>query len=754
MILTKDQEQGLKTALARYKEGAPFVTISGYAGTGKAQPVDTIIPTPEGEKRLGDIKVGDWVFDNNGIPTKVLGVYPQGTIDNYKLTFSDGRSAYCGIDHLWTCNRKGKVFTISVREMLEKGVKNYTAFNDHTSYNFSIPCITVPVRYNPLKPLDMSPYAAGVLLGLMNTSTYDEEKQTITYLTNGRSIVIEQMKDIIAEVLDAECIKDTYRKTSFYFKLKDFDSKSDAYKQDFLTIIKEKKLPENYVFSNASDRFEILQGFFDIAARVNPGRGATFFVVRNAATKEQDFFYRQILKILYSLSYVGSYIKVENAANPGMHLSIYRSDRPWQRLLKNSPYRDRAVEIDKKRPFAFYRQASIKTIEKMPEPVEMVCIYVDNYEHLYLTENFVVTHNTTLVKTLVQSLPGINPDTDVCYSAYTGKACQVLAKMGNKNTCTLHRLLFDYRPKITGGFIRIPRPRLDYPVVVVDECSMLSQEFVNMLLSYPDVFVIFLGDPFQLPPIKKDEGNYLLDNPHVFLSEIMRQEKDNDIVDLTMRIRANEYIKPQDGENVKVFTKKELNTGMLEWADIIICATNATRNKINRQMRELRGYGQQPCEGEKVICLQNNWDRFSIENTEPLVNGLVGYLSNVYTSFNPIPSFFNYSEPSIQTVVGNFVSETGENYGQITMDKKQFDKAEESLDWKTKFKLGKSKYKSLIPEQFTYGYAITAHRAQGSQWEKVLVIEENFPFESEIHFRWLYTSCTRASQKLVVINNR
>jgi ATP-dependent exoDNAse (exonuclease V) alpha subunit len=282
---------------------------------------------------------------------------------------------------------------------------------------------------------------------------------------------------------------------------------------------------------------------------------------------------------------------------------------------------------------------------------------------------------------------------------------------------------------------------------------MLPQEFVNMLLSYPDIFVIFLGDPFQLPPIKKDEGNHLLDNPHVFLSEIMRQEKDNDIIDLTMRIRAGELINPQNGNNVKVFNKKDLNTGMLEWADIIICATNATRNKINKQMRELKGFGAEPCEGEKVICLQNNWDRFSLENTEPLVNGLVGYISNVYTSFNPIPSFFNYSEPSIPTIVGKFVSETGEDYGQITMDRKQFDKGEESLDWKVKYKLGKSKYKSLIPEQFTYGYAVTCHKSQGSQWEKVLVIEEKFPFEGEEHSRWLYTACTRSSDKLVLIRN-
>lgn len=215
----------------------------------------------------------------------------------------------------------------------------------------------------------------------------------------------------------------------------------------------------------------------------------------------------------------------------------------------------------------------------------------------------------------------------------------------------------------------------------------------------------------QLPPVKKEDTNYLLDSPHIFLSEIVRQEKDNDIIDLSMRIRAGEYIKPQDGVNAKVFPKKGLNTGMLEWADIIICATNATRNRINQQMRELKGFGDKPCDGEKIICLQNNWEKVSLNGEEPLVNGLVGYISNVYTSFNPIPPFFRSEISTIPTIVGNFVSETGEDYGQITMDRNQFDKGEETLDWKTNYRLGKSKYKSLIPEQFTYGYAITAHKS-------------------------------------------
>ena len=386
-------------------------------------------------------------------------------------------------------------------------------------------------------------------------------------------------------------------------------------------------------------------------------------------------------------------------------------------------------------------------------------IAVDRYtagERYTTIAGYAGTGKSYLVKALIQCLPGIDPEKDVVYCALTGKACQVLAKMGNKNISTLHRLLFAYIPLPRGGFKKIPREQLDYKIVVVDECSMVPQEFVDLLLRHR-IYIIFLGDPFQLPPIEKDRGNNLLNYPHIFLTEIIRQEKDNDIIDLSFKIRNGENIKPQDGKNAKVFRKGDLNTGMLLWADIILCATNKTRIALNNQIRNLKGFGEDPENGDKIICLQNNWERFAIdENNEssfgdPLVNGCIGYLYNPYLSFNPIPKRCYSSINSIPTVVGKFVSEIGQDYGILTMDKKQFTSGEETLDWKTKYSLGKGKDKQLIPEQFTYGYAITTHKSQGSSWPNVLVIEENFPVEAEEHRRWVYTSLTRASDKVVFI---
>lgn len=86
------------------------------------------------------------------------------------------------------------------------------------------------------------------------------------------------------------------------------------------------------------------------------------------------------------------------------------------------------------------------------------------------------------------------------------------------------------------------------------------------------------------------------------------------------------------------------------------------------------------------------------------------------------------------------------------MDKKMILTGEKSLDWKTAYKLNKSwKTKHLIPLEFAYGYAITCHKAQGSEWDKALVREEGFPFAREEHARWLYTAATRAASRLVLI---
>lgn len=356
---------------------------------------------------------------------------------------------------------------------------------------------------------------------------------------------------------------------------------------------------------------------------------------------------------------------------------------------------------------------------------------------------------STLVKFIIEALQ-VDPD-QVVYTSFTGKACQVLQKKGNKNVCTLHKLLYESIPKPDGTFFRKIREFIEYDIVVVDEVSMAPKELMDVLFNFP-VYVICLGDPFQLPPVDKNADNHLLDHPHIFLNEIMRQAEESEIIRLSMAIREGKIIDYYKGKEVQILRRNELTTGMYEWADQILVATNDTRKRINSEMRTLLGKSGDPQDGDKVICLRNYWEKFS-DNDNPLVNGTIGTIHNTFSSFVTFPpTIRDLEHRKIDVLIAQFVSDSNEDYGILDMDKQMIITGNGVLDWKEKYQIGKNDLtKSLIPYEFTYGYAITGHKAQGSEWDKVLVIEEKFPFDKEEHARWLYTCVTRASEKLVLI---
>ena len=388
---------------------------------------------------------------------------------------------------------------------------------------------------------------------------------------------------------------------------------------------------------------------------------------------------------------------------------------------------------------------------KQEEGLKLCIKKFKNKEKYCIISGYAGTGKSTLVKFIIEALAdyGIDPDEDVVYSTFTGKAAQVLLAKGNKEVSTLHRLLYEHYPRPDGTFIRKKRPSIPYKIVVVDEVSMAPKELMQLLFTHP-VFIIALGDPFQLPQIDKDQDNGLLYQPDIFLDEIMRQELESDIIKLSMQIRNYEPIKYKQGNDVIIIPNKELNTGMLQWADQILVGTNATRVMINNQVRDLIGRGDRPEEGDKVICLRNYWDVLA-DNGDPLVNGTIGFLDSPYETFNRTPYWIGGGQ-SIKVLNSNFVSDTNANFGRLQMDEKQILTGERCLDYKTIFRLHKSlKYAHIVPMEFTYGYAITGHKAQGSQWNNVLVLEERFPFDKEEHARWLYTCVTRAIDKLVLI---
>ena len=264
------------------------------------------------------------------------------------------------------------------------------------------------------------------------------------------------------------------------------------------------------------------------------------------------------------------------------------------------------------------------------------------------------------------------------------------------------------------------------------------------------MYVIYLGDPFQLPPIDEKADNHLLDKPHIFLDEIHRQAQESEIIRLSMDIREQKPLTLFDGKDVKIIGKNDLVDGMLLWADQVLCAKNATRASLNRAMRELEGYDGDPKEGDKIICLRNYWETLD-GNGDALINGTIGRLGKNYSQLLSYP-YFVHGGGKFTSLRADFETETGSTFTSLNMDKKMILSETKSLTPQVEYALAKNrKFKHIIPKEFAYGYAITCHKAQGSQWPNVLVIEENFPFDKTEHARWLYTAITRAENKCIIV---
>ena len=394
--------------------------------------------------------------------------------------------------------------------------------------------------------------------------------------------------------------------------------------------------------------------------------------------------------------------------------------------------------------------------EKQEKGLELAVQRYLNKEKITIIAGYAGTGKSTLIKYIIQEIKAKDnsiSDSDIVYTAFTGKACQVLLKKGNKNVSTLHKLMYKSTLLPNGTFIKKLVTSIPYKIIIVDELSMVPLEMMKTLLSF-NVYVIACGDPYQLPPIDKNADNHLLDTPHIFLDEVMRQEQESEIVRMSMMIREgrSDFSEFRDGKDIKIFNKNDISIGMMMWADQVICATNNTRKHLNDEVRKYLGHGDEPEDGDKIICLRNYWDILS-DNETPLVNGTIGQLIDCYDSFRYLPKYTGSKNGNKKIIYTNGNLCCGdETYSNLKMDKNQLITGESCLDQKTKYILTKNcMTHNLIPLEFTYGYAITGHRAQGSEYEKVLVVEEKFPFDREEHLRWLYTCSTRSSDKLVLI---
>lgn len=356
------------------------------------------------------------------------------------------------------------------------------------------------------------------------------------------------------------------------------------------------------------------------------------------------------------------------------------------------------------------------------------------------------TGKTTMLKFLLDSQNVDGPYLAPC--AYTGKAASVLRAKGVSNAKTIHSTIYKPAEDENGKthFQSIPKHELACDGFLIDEASMVSAEILDDLKSF-NLPIVAIGDPGQLPPISPKDVN-LMQNPDYVLEKIHRQAEGNPIIQYATEVRlgmgnyrALRSAHSEQGsldviDRYYVVTDKEWL-----WPDIVICAFNKTRAAVNFQQRRRRGIGQNADDKmpirvfERIICLQNDTDL-------GVFNGMMGTVLDIVDVGRRL-LLMRGADPYEQAFLSCKVQWDGEDVARA-MDISTFAVGVEKIAGAPELMGHRSR---LVLAD--YGYAVTCHKAQGSQWDKVLVINEEAG-DLWDQKRWLYTAVTRAAKQLVV----
>ncbi|MCZ7857048.1 MULTISPECIES: ATP-dependent DNA helicase [Agrobacterium] len=341
------------------------------------------------------------------------------------------------------------------------------------------------------------------------------------------------------------------------------------------------------------------------------------------------------------------------------------------------------------------------------------------------------TGKTTLAKHFAENVDG-----EVLFAAFTGKAAQVLRSRGATNARTIHSLI--YRPRgeetvedeETGKTSVAPMfsinrqsPLAKAALIIIDECSMVDEQLGRDLMSFGTPILV-LGDPGQLPPVSGG-GFFTEQEPDYLLSEIHRQAKDNPIIHLAMDVREGREIMRGDYGSAQVISKSEVTQSLVLDADQVLVGTNRTRRRYNQRLRELKGFtADYPQSGDKLVCLRN----------DPAKGLLNGSLWQVMSSSRETV------KPGINLMIRPEDDDMDRGAAKIKLLKAAFEDVETEIPWSTR-----KRY-----DEFDFGYALTVHKAQGSQWNNVVLFDESYAFRDSRE-RWLYTAITRAAETLTIV---
>lgn len=411
-------EERLQTSIAGLNDpNKPMATLlfTGSTGTGKSLRDDAMIPvwTSDGSKaykRNGDLEVGDYVFSEHGKPIKVLGVFPQGEQDVYRLSFGDGRYVDASADHLWSVYKhslrpESKPIVLTTLELLNSDyLRHYEKRKNVAKYSVKM---NAAVEW-PFKEYEVDPYVVGAFIG--NGCLTLKALQ----LSSDDEFVVNKVADLIGSkpvskpgcyswfFENTEAGRAKYLQTRKFFET--VPGLTGVYSAD-------RRLPETYMQGSIEQRWALIHGLFDTDGSISRGKNG-----RRALSYSSSSIglLEDIQRVLWSLG-VSSSLKFYERKARGKR--IYNSEG---RLIIKVPHERKAdfFTLPRKKEVAFEASQAVRTrrhnhdfiklakIEKLPEKAKMTCIYVDSDSHLYLTDQFVVTHNTEVSKQLTKLLFG------------------------------------------------------------------------------------------------------------------------------------------------------------------------------------------------------------------------------------------------------------------------------------------------------------------------------------------------------------
>lgn len=366
----------------------PAYRLKGYMldagpGTGKAQPLWAKIKAPGGWVDMGDIQVGDQVIARDGTPTTVTGVFPQGKKDIFRVSFADDRYAECCADHLWEIHNGDK------RDHLAKSVVSTTelmALLEKHPGRIYVPL--AESEQSSVVELPVNPYLLGVLIGdgcLKEKSVYlstpDQE-----ILDSVAALLPESIEVVHAEKYDYRL----QRKVEFR------DTKENV----LMTSLRrldlmgcrsyEKFIPEAYLSASHEQRLHLLQGLMDTDGYVDMGGNCSYSTSSEQLAFDIQYLVRSLGGIASIRAKKPTYTHNGEKRQGRLSYTVrIRHKRPSE-LFRLTKKKERTNDDNQ---YAKGLRLRVERIERVSH-AQAQCISVDHPEHLYVTNDFVVTHNT------------------------------------------------------------------------------------------------------------------------------------------------------------------------------------------------------------------------------------------------------------------------------------------------------------------------------------------------------------------------